>query len=255
MGLDAFSLDGSVALVTGASRGIGEAIAVAMAEAGADVAVLARSKDDLHETADRVRDADSNTLAIPADVTDDEQVTDAFDQTVTELGPVDILVNNAGINPYFGRAEDLDIDTWENIIAVNTTGAFRCSRTFGRHVLDHDIEGAVVNIGSVGSLVGLPYQVPYTASKHALAGLTRTLALEWAPRIRVNALAPGYVKTEFTKGVRENDSIREDLLDDIPEDRFADPEEIAPAAVYLASDAASYTTGEIHVADGGMTAK
>ena len=107
----------------------------------------------------------------------------------------------------------------------------------------------------MGSLVGLPYQVPYTASKHALAGLTRTLALEWAPRIRVNALAPGYVKTEFTKGVRENDSIREDLLDDIPEDRFADPEEIAPAAVYLASDAASYTTGEIHVADGGMTAK
>jgi NAD(P)-dependent dehydrogenase (short-subunit alcohol dehydrogenase family) len=250
-----FSLDGSVALVTGASRGIGEAIAVAMAEAGADVAVLARSTDDLNDTADRIRNAGANALVVTADVTEEDQVIVAFEQTVAKLGPVDVLVNNAGTNPYFGSTEDLDIDTWERILAVNTTGAFHCAREFGRRIFERDLDGAVINIGSVGSLVGLPYQAPYTTSKHALAGLTRALAIEWASSIRVNALAPGYVKTEFTKGVRENQSIQEELLNDIPQDRFAEPEAIAPAAVYLASDAAKYVTGEIHVVDGGMTAK
>lgn len=255
MTLDAFGLDGRVALVTGASRGIGEAIAVAFGDAGADVAVLARSADDLEATADRIREeTDGNALAVTADVTDSAEVEAAFEAAADAFGPVDTLVNNAGVNPYFGRTQELDVETWEHILAVNATGTFRCTRTFGERVAQRDGSGAIVNIGSVGSVRGLPHQAPYTASKHAIAGLTRSLALEWAPAIRVNAIAPGYVKTDLTAGVRENESIRDDLLADIPQERFAEPEAVAGPAVYLASDAARYVTGAVHAVDGGMTA-
>lgn len=255
MGLERFSLEGSVAVVTGGSRGIGEAIAVEMAEAGATVVPVARSADDLDETVERIESAGSEAIACTMDVTDAESVAAAFDRTEAEFGPVDVLVNNAGTNPYFGNARKLDIDTWEHIFAVNATGAFRCAREFARRIDEREETGVIVNVASVGGVLGLPYQTPYSASKHAMVGMTRTLAIEWAPDIRVNALAPGYVKTEFTKGVRENESIHEDLLAEIPQDRFADPEEIAGAAVYLASDAATYATGEIHVVDGGYASK
>ncbi|MWG36405.1 SDR family NAD(P)-dependent oxidoreductase [Halomarina oriensis] len=255
MTLDAFSLAGSVVIVTGGSRGIGEETAVAMAEAGADVAAVARSEGALEETVERIEGTGSSGVARTVDVTDDDAVAGLVDSVADELGPVDVLVNNAGTNPYFGDTRKLDTETFEHITDVNTTGAFRCTKAFARHVADHDGTGVVVNVASVGGVVGLPYQAPYTASKHAMVGLTKSLAVEWAPDIRVNALAPGYVTTEFTKGVRENDSIREDLLSNIPADRFADPEELAYAAVYLASPAAAYATGEVHVVDGGMTAR
>jgi NAD(P)-dependent dehydrogenase (short-subunit alcohol dehydrogenase family) len=147
------------------------------------------------------------------------------------------------------------LETLERIFAVNVTGAFACAKEFARRVDERDGSGAIVNVASVGGVVALPYQAPYTASKHALVGLTKCLAVEWAPEIRVNALAPGYVKTDFTAGVRENESIRADILDTIPQDRFAEPEEIAAIATYLASDAAAYLTGEVHVADGGLAAR
>jgi NAD(P)-dependent dehydrogenase (short-subunit alcohol dehydrogenase family) len=255
MGFERFSLENQVALVTGASRGIGEAIAVAMAEVGAAVVAVARSEEGLEATVERIEADGGAAIACTADVTDGPQVEAAFDRAEEAFGPVDVLVNNAGTNPYFGDAADLDIETWEHIMNVNATGAFRCAREFARRIDERDGDGSVVNVASVGGVVGLPYQVPYTASKHALVGMTRTLAIEWAPTIRVNALAPGYVKTEFTKGVRENESIHEDLLAEIPQDRFADPDEIAGAAVYLAGEAASYTTGEIHVVDGGYAAQ
>ena len=255
MSLDQFSLDDKVAVVTGASRGIGEEIAVAMAEAGADVAPVARSEDDLQDTMDRISAAGGETLLTPQDVTDREGIKELFDEVEAELGNVDILVNNAGVNPFFGSINDLDPETWQHIFAVNVEGAFNCAQEFGRRVADHEGTGSLVNIASVGGVVALPYQTPYTASKHALVGMTKALAIEWAPDIRVNALAPGYVKTEFTEGVRENESIRNDILENIPQDRFAEPEEIATSAVYLASDAASYVTGEIHLADGGMAAQ
>lgn len=252
---DAFSLEGSVALVTGASRGIGEATAVAIARAGANVALLARSEDALEATADQVADVGGEAVVCPADVTNDEDVIAGFDVAEREFGNVDVLVNNAGVNPFFGNARNLDIETLEHILAVNLTGSFRCARTFGRRVDSRDGTGAIVNVASVGGVVGLPYQAPYAASKHAIVGMTKSLAVEWAPDIRVNALAPGYVATEFTKGVRENESIREDILDTIPQERFAKPEEVAHIAVYLASDASSYVTGEVHVADGGIAAQ
>jgi NAD(P)-dependent dehydrogenase (short-subunit alcohol dehydrogenase family) len=254
MGLERFSLDDRVALVTGGSRGIGEAIAIEMAAAGADVVAVARSEDDLEATADRIRSDGGDAIACTVDVTESEQIEAAFDRAEAEFGPVDILVNNAGTNPYFGNAKNLAVETWEEILAVNATGAFRCAAEFSHRVDDREGTGTIVNVASIGGVVGLPYQAPYTASKHAMVGMTRTLAVEWAPDIRVNALAPGYVKTEFTAGVRENESIHENLLDEIPQDRFADPEEIASAAVYLAGDGASYATGEVHVVDGGYAA-
>lgn len=254
MTFDDFRLDGRVALVTGASRGIGEAIAVAYGDAGADVVVIARSADALEATADRIRAVDGRAVAATADITEDDAVAAAFDAAGEAFGPVDILVNNAGVNPYFGRAEDLDLETWAQILAVNATGTFRCTRAFGQRVRERDGTGTVLNVGSVASVYGLPFQAPYAASKHAVAGLTKSLAIEWAPDIRVNAIAPGYIKTELTAGVRENDSIREDLIAEIPEGRFAAPEEVAGPAVYLASDAAGYVTGAVHAVDGGMTA-
>ena len=254
MELERFSLDGTVALVTGASRGIGEEIAVAMADAGARVVALARSEDDLETTVERIEADGGDAVACAADVTETAHAEAAFDRAEDSFGPVDVLVNNAGTNPYFGDARELPIETWEEIMSVNATGAFRCAREFARRVDERDGEGSVVNVASVGGVVGLPHQVPYTASKHALVGMTRTLAVEWAPAIRVNAIAPGYVKTEFTAGVRGNESIHEELLAEIPQDRFADPEEIAGATIYLAGPAASYATGEIHVVDGGYAA-
>ncbi|MHB9288900.1 SDR family NAD(P)-dependent oxidoreductase [Halobacteriales archaeon Cl-PHB] len=251
--LDRFTFDDEVAIVTGGSRGIGEAVAVGLAEAGADVVPVARSEDALEATADRIEAAGGDALAIPLDVTDEAAVQACFDEVEETFGGVDVLVNNAGVNPYFGDSQDIDVDTWEHIFDVNVTGAFTCAREFGRRFDGND--GAIVNVASVGGVVALPYQTPYTASKHALAGMTKSLAVEWAPTIRVNALAPGYVKTEFTEGVRENESIRTDLLESIPADRFAEPEEVAASAVYLASDAAAYVTGAVHLADGGMAAQ
>jgi NAD(P)-dependent dehydrogenase (short-subunit alcohol dehydrogenase family) len=256
--LDQFIFEDEVAIVTGGSRGIGEEIAVGLAEAGADIIPVARSEAALAETADRIEAAGSDALPIPLDVTDEAAVQTCFDEVEETFGGVDILVNNAGVNPYFGDSREIDQETWEHIFAVNVTGAFMCAREFGRRFDETDETdgtGTMVNIASVGGVVALPYQAPYTASKHALVGMTKALAIEWAPVIRVNALAPGYVKTAFTEGVRENESIRQDLLDEIPQDRFAEPEEVATSAVYLASDATAFVTGEIHVADGGMAAQ
>lgn len=255
MTLESFSLEDSVAVVTGGSRGIGEAISVAMAEAGADIVPAARSEDALEGTASRVKAAGSDAFAYPLDITDLQGIEEMFDEVESVLSEVDILINNAGVNPFFGNARNLDIETWEQILSVNVTGSFQCAREFSRRIDDRDGTGTIVNVASVGGVVALPYQTPYTASKHAVTGMTKALAVEWAPDIRVNALAPGYVATEFTKGVRENESIREDILDTIPQDRFAEPEEIADSAVYLASNAAEYVTGEVHMVDGGLAAQ
>jgi NAD(P)-dependent dehydrogenase (short-subunit alcohol dehydrogenase family) len=255
MGQNIFSLDGDVAIVTGGSRGIGEEIAVAMAEAGADVAPVARSEDALEATAERIEATGQTATPYSLDVTDLTAVEAMLEDIEASLGEIDILVNNAGTNPYFGNTRNLDANTWQKILNVNVTGPFYCAREFGRHVDERDGTGTIVNVASVGGVIALPYQLPYTASKHAMVGMTKGLAVEWAPEIRVNALAPGYVKTGFTKGVRENKDIHTDILNSIPVDRFADPEEIASIAVYLASDAAAYVTGEVHVADGGMAAQ
>jgi NAD(P)-dependent dehydrogenase (short-subunit alcohol dehydrogenase family) len=255
MGLDRFSMSESVAVVTGGSRGIGEAVAVELAECGASVVPVARSEEALEQTVQRIEESGGEAIASVADVTDRDAIAAAFDRAESAFGPVDVLVNNAGTNPFFGDARNLDVETWERILAVNATGTFHCTQEFGQRIGERDGSGAVVNVSSIGGVLGLPHQTPYTASKHAIVGMTRSLAVEWAPDVRVNAVAPGYVETEFTEEVRANDSILEDILAEIPQDRFATPAEIAGPVVYLASDAATYTTGEVHVVDGGYVAK
>lgn len=251
-----FDLSGDVAVVTGASRGIGRAIAIGLASAGATVVPTARTEPALEETVSRIEAAGSTGLAITSDVSESDSVDRLFERTVEEFGGVDILVNNAGMNPEsaLGKPETIDIEGFDQTLAVNLRGAFLCAQEAAEYLQDGD-GGAIVNIASVAGLVGLPRQHPYVASKHGLVGMTKSMALDWAPDVRVNAIAPGYVETEFIDEALESDSIRQSLLDQTPLDRFAAPEEMAGPAVFLASEAGSYVTGSCLSVDGGWTAR
>lgn len=253
--LDSFSLEGSVAVVTGGTRGIGRAISVGLAEAGADVVPVSRTEGDVERAVSAVRDWGSRSFVATLDVTDEQAVRELIDRTADELGGLDILVNNAGINPQdaLGRPEQVDVAAFDRTVDVNLRGAFACLNASGE--LLRDGEGSVINVASIGGIVGLPRQHPYVATKHGLVGMTKSMALDWAPEVRVNAIAPGYVATELTEELRENDRLRQSILDRTPLERFADPAEIAGPAVFLASDAASYLTGTVVTADGGWTAR
>lgn len=253
--LDSFSLDGRVAVVTGGTRGIGRAISLGLAEAGADVVPVSRTESDVEAAVEAVRERGGDSFVETLDVTDEAAVAALVDRTVNELGGVDVVVNNAGINPgsALGPPEDVDVAAFDDVVDVNLRGAYAVLNAAGEHLRADG--GAVINVASVGGLVGLPRQHPYVATKHGLLGMTKSMALDWAPDVRVNAIAPGYVATELTEELRENERLRESILDRTPLDRFADPAEIAGPAVFLASDAASYLTGSVLTADGGWTAR
>lgn len=248
-------LSGRVAVVTGGGRGIGRAIALGMAAAGATVVPSARTAAEVEEVAAEAREFGVEARGITADVTDDEAVTALVDETVDAFGSLDVLVNNAGFNPgdALGDPTDVEGDAVESVLDVNLRGAFRTVRAASPHL--KEAGGSVVNVASVAGVVGLPKQHPYVASKHGLVGLTKSAAIDWAPDVRVNAVAPGYVATDLTEPLQENERLRESILDRTPLDRFADPMEIAGPAVFLASDAASFVTGETLAADGGWTAR
>lgn len=250
--LDAFDCSNRIAVVTGASRGIGRAIALSLAEAGADVVPAARSEDALETVVGEIEQRGGETLLQPTDVTDETGVRALFDRVEEDLGHVDILVNNAGINPEdaLGKPEAIEMAGYDRTLDVNLRGAFLCTKVAGEHEL-----ASVVNVASVGGVVGLPRQHPYVASKHGLVGLTKSMAIDWAPTTRVNAIAPGYVATELTEEAMENESLRESLLSRTPLERFAEPEEIAAPVVFLASDGSSYITGSCLSADGGWCAR
>ncbi len=250
--LDAFDCSGKTAVVTGASRGIGRAIALALAEAGVDVVPAARSEGSLETVVDGIKDRGGDSLLAPTDVTDEGEVRELFERVDSELGPANVLVNNAGINPddALGKPEAIEMDGYDRTLDVNLRGAFLCTKVAGEGSVE-----SVVNVASVGGVVGLPRQHPYVASKHGLVGITKSTALDWAPETRVNAIAPGYVATELTKEAMENEELRDSLLSRTPLERFAEPEEIAAPVVFLASDAASYVTGTCLSADGGWSAR
>ena len=256
MSTDQFNLSNKTAVVTGGGRGIGRAIAEGLAIAGADVVPTARTREDVEAAASAVRSHGSKSLEITTDVTIQDEVEALIEETAAELGGVDVVVNNAGINPdpALGPPESIQSDGLEVTLDVNLKGAFRCAQAAAKELHETD-GGNVINVASVGGLVGLPRQHPYVASKHGLVGMTKSMSLDWAPDVRVNALVPGYVRTDLTDDLREDDDLRRSILDRTPLDRFADPEEIAGPAVFLASDAASYVTGSSLVVDGGWTAR
>ena len=251
----ALQLDGKVAVVTGGGRGLGAAAAWALAEAGADVALLARSEDQLVATAREIEDATGRkVLSCTCDVSDEASVDEAASLTVATFGRVDVLVNNAGIASV-APLLDLELAELRRVLDVNVVGAFLCARAFGAHMIAQR-KGTVINVASVAGLAGDADLTAYCASKHAVIGLTKALAIEWARHgVTVNAIAPGYFRTDLNKHVLDDVKIGPKIVGHIPLRRVGQPEELGPLIVYLASDAAAYMTGSVVVLDGGQLAR
>jgi NAD(P)-dependent dehydrogenase (short-subunit alcohol dehydrogenase family) len=248
--LDSFDLGGRLALVTGAGRGIGEACALGLAEAGADLLLVSRSRDELERVAERAEALGRRVQVAPCDVTSAEDV----GTVAAEAGSVDILVNSAGTNipePFLEVSEQ----TFDTLIAVNLKGTFLMSQAIGRPMAERG-EGSIVNISSQMGHVGGPNRTAYCASKHGVEGLTKAMALELAPRgVRVNTVAPTYIETPMTRGFLADPQFRADTVSRIPLGRVGRVDDVVGAVLYLASPAAGLVTGASLLVDGGYTAQ
>jgi NAD(P)-dependent dehydrogenase (short-subunit alcohol dehydrogenase family) len=252
--LDKFSLAGQVGIVTGGGQGLGKAFCHAFAEAGADVVIAEINPETGPVTAGEIEALGRRALFVETDVTDPESVEDMVSQTIETFGRVDFLMNNAGVVHHI-PAEDVPLDEWQKVLNVNLTGLFICCQAVGRRMIEQG-GGRIINIASMsGLIVNFPQaQTAYNASKAAVIHLTKSLASEWAPyNVRVNAIAPGYMNTEMASPFFEDPEMGGVWIAAIPMKRPGEPEELGPAAVYLASEASSYVTGETIVIDGGYT--
>lgn len=251
--MDRFSLGGRVAVVTGGTRGLGEGFARALGEAGASIALVGRDVEAAARVVADLRGKGVDCEFFAADITVREDVEALLSAVTSRFGKVDVLVNNAGTCIH-APALDVTPEDWRHVMEVNLDALWTCSQVFGRKFVDQSA-GVIVNIGSMsGLIVNRPqWQPAYNASKAAVHHLTRSLAAEWAPfGVRVNALAPGYIKTEMSPV--DDPKYRQNWIDDAPMQRYGTVEELAPAIVFLASDASSFVTGSVLVADGGYTA-
>jgi NAD(P)-dependent dehydrogenase (short-subunit alcohol dehydrogenase family) len=249
-----FDLTGKTALVTGASRGIGAAIAVALARHGADVALNSRSPEALEKVAADIGERGRRAIVVPADVTDVEAVRGMVSAAIDGLGHLDIVVNNAGGTAFMVPFTQLRFVGWEKVMRLNVDSVVHVLQAVAPHLLERG-SGSVVNVASVAGLGATPALTPYGASKAALISLTKSLAVEWATAgVRVNALCPGWTATELNRNLWQDEQASAGLTSTIPMGRWGQAEEMAGPAVFLASAASSFMTGQVLVVDGGQTA-
>jgi 2-deoxy-D-gluconate 3-dehydrogenase len=249
-----FSLAGKKALVTGASRGIGQVIAVAFAQAGADIALTARGADGLAATARQIGDTGREAHLIPADLTSQPTAAAVVDESIAKLGQLDIVVNNAGGSNFVVPFLDLRLSGWDKVMRLNLDATMWICQAAGAHMTARGT-GSVINIASVAGLAAAPFLAPYGAAKAAVVSLTRTLATEWGRSgVRVNALCPGWTATELNRNLWDSPDGGQATIATVPMGRWGKAEEMAGPAVFLASEASSFMTGQVLAIDGGLTA-
>ena len=245
-------MQGRLALITGSSRGIGAGIALALAQAGADVAITSRKLPDLEKVAEEIKKTGRKCLPVPAHVGKMEEINNLVKRVLEEFGKIDILVNNAATNPTMASAIDIDERTWDSIMNLNLKGLFFLSQAVAR-VMREKGGGKIINVSSVSGIT--PDILPiYSISKAGVIMATKVMAQQWAQyNIRVNAIAPGLTKTRFSEALWKNPDILKMAMSRTPLARPAEPEEMVGAIIYLASDASSYVTGQVIAIDGGIT--
>ena len=248
------SLDGKVAIVTGGSRGIGRSIALGLAEAGAAVAVAARKPEPIAEVVGRITAAGGKAIGVETNIRRMEQLQALVDRTKADLGGIDILVNNAGTNPHFGRIETIEEGQWDVVMNTNVKAAFYLSVMCREAMLERGEGGSIINVSSVGGFRASDVIGGYSISKAAMNMMTQVCAKTWGEEgIRVNGIAPGLVKTAFSRALWENEEILGEATSGSALHRIADPDEMVGAVIYLASASASFTTGQTLRLDGGVS--
>jgi gluconate 5-dehydrogenase len=250
-----FRLDGRRALVTGGSRGIGLGIAKGLAEAGANLVLVARNADELATAQKALRSLDVDVQIAPFDMAQANEIAGFYHDLIERAGPIDILVNNAGMSRR-GPAHELSLEDWQVVIDLNVTSLFALSQAFAKERIASIRPGKIVNIGSLMCSASRAGTAPYTAAKGAVLMLTKSLAIDWAPyNIHVNAIGPGYIDTPLTAPLKSNPEFDAWVKERCPLGRWGTPDDLAGAAVFLASDAANFITGQILYVDGGWLAR